>query len=214
MEYDGHLKSFLATPKSQTTSSAPIINHCYSLKKVLETLTSFALVNNHYRGLRKGLETLTSFVPTNNHCCSLKEGLRTQLVSTTFIWFISGSDILENTLSNIELAKTGYTLWHRYCRRFRIKDLIPAACNLCKYIWKVILYIVLIDDGRLGLDIWPETLDQAKGIEEMMRTIWVGEAHCWQKASGTKTYLLSPFNKEARHISPLISCYMTIRLLN
>lgn len=83
-----------------------------------------------------------------------------------------------------------------------------------KYTWEVILCIVLIDDEYLGPDIWPEILNYAKGTKEIMRTIWAEEAHCQQMASEMKTCLLSPSSKEAKHVSPLISCYVTIGLLN
>lgn len=31
--------------------------------------------------------------------------------------------------------------------------------------------MILIDKERLGLDIWPEIPDQAKGIENMMKAV-------------------------------------------
>ncbi len=72
----------------------------------------------------------------------------------------------------------------------------------------------MTDKRCLGPDIWPEISDQVKKTENMMRTVWVEEAHCQQKASGTRTPLLSPSNKVAKHMSPLISYYVTIGLLN
>ncbi len=74
--------------------------------------------------------------------------------------------------------------------------------------------MVLTNDGRLGPDIWSEIPDQVKGIEIMMRIVWAEEAHYWRKVSGTKTCLLFTFGKEARYVSPLISGYVTIELLN
>ncbi len=233
-EHGGHLEGFLAAPKGQTTFSAPTINHRHGLREGLETLTSSTLANNHCRSLRVGLETLTSSAPTNNHrrglregleirtssapinnqSRRLREGLKIQLVSTTSTSFVSGSEIPEDTPSSIESAETGYALWRGHCRRSGIKDSTPAACSLCEYTWEVILYMVLTGSGRLSPDIWPETPDQAEGTEEMMRTVWAEEAHRRRKASGTKTCLLSPSGKEARHVSPLISCYVTIGLLN
>ncbi len=76
-EHGGHLKDFSAAPKGQTTSFAPTINYCRSLKEGLETLTSSAPTNNHCCGLREGLETLTSSAPTNNHRRGFREGLET-----------------------------------------------------------------------------------------------------------------------------------------
>ncbi len=46
-----------------------------------------------------------------------------------------------------------------------------TARSLCKYIWEVILFMVLIGKVRLGPDIWPETPDHAKIIEDMMRIV-------------------------------------------
>ncbi len=213
-EHSGHLEDFSVTPKGQTTSSAPTVNHRYSLREGLETLIFSTPANNYCRAFRKRLETLTSSAPTNNYCRSLREGLEIQLVSTISTSFISGSDIPEDTSSSIEPAKTGYTLLRGHWGYPEIKDLTSAAYSLCKYTWEVILCMVLIDDGRLGPDIWPETSDQVEGTEQMMRTVWAEESHCQRKISGTKTYSLYPFGKDARHMSPLISCYVTIELLN
>ncbi len=74
--------------------------------------------------------------------------------------------------------------------------------------------MVLTGNGRLGPNIWPESPDQAKGTEEMMKTVWAEEAYRRRKVSGIKTCLLSPSVKEARHMSPLIFCYVTIGMLN
>lgn len=74
--------------------------------------------------------------------------------------------------------------------------------------------MVLIGNKRLSPDIWPETPDQAKSTEDMMRTVWEKEVHYRQKISGTKTCLLTPSGRDVRHVSSLISCYMTIGLLN
>ena len=74
--------------------------------------------------------------------------------------------------------------------------------------------MILIGDGRLGLDICPETPDQAEKIENMMRIVWVEEAYCRQKASGATTCSLFSSGKEAKHVILLISCYVTIELLN
>lgn len=74
--------------------------------------------------------------------------------------------------------------------------------------------MVLTGNRRLGLDIWPKILDQAEDIEEIIRTIWVEKVHYWQKARKMKTCLLCPSDKEARHVSLLISYHVTIGLLN
>ncbi len=74
-------------------------------------------------------------------------------MSTTSISFVSDSDIPEDTSSIIKPAKTGYTLWRESCRHSRIKNLTTATHSLCEYIWEVILCMILVNDGRLGLDI-------------------------------------------------------------
>lgn len=73
--------------------------------------------------------------------------------------------------------------------------------------------MVLTGKGCLRLDIWPEIIDQAKNIENMIRGVWVKEAHRWQKASGTKTIALSSSGQEVRHLSPLTFYHLTIMLL-
>ena len=74
--------------------------------------------------------------------------------------------------------------------------------------------MVLTSNKRLGPDIWAETSDHAKDIVNIIRMIWAEEAHCQQKADETKICLLFPFGKETRHISSLISYFVTIWLLN
>lgn len=135
-------------------------------------------------------------------------------MSITSILFVSDFDILKDTSSNIKSAKTSYTLWRGQYRHSKIKNLIPTARSLCKYKWKVILYMVLIGNRRLGLDILPKTPNQAKNTEDMIRTVWAEETYYWQKASRTKTCLLSPSSKEAKYMSLFIFCYVTMRLLN
>ncbi len=153
VEHGGHLEGFLAAPKGQTTSSAPIINHHrgfregleilisststnnhrHGLRKWLKTLIFFALINNYCHSLREGLETQTSSAPTNDHRHGLRKGLETQLLFTTSTSLVSGSDIPEDTLSSIEPAETDYTLWRGHRWRSEIKNSTPTARSLCKY---------------------------------------------------------------------------------
>ena len=74
--------------------------------------------------------------------------------------------------------------------------------------------MVLTGNRRLSSEIRPKTPNQAKGTEDIIRSIWAEEAYCWQKASKIKTCLFSLSSKKARHMSLLISCYVTIELLN
>ena len=97
------------------TSSTPINNHCYSLREGLKTVTSSTPINNYYYSFKKGLETLTSFIPINNHHYGLKKRLEIQRIYTISTSFVSSFNILKVILSNIELAKTGYTFWYGYC---------------------------------------------------------------------------------------------------
>lgn len=101
-----------------------------------------------------------------------------QLIFTIIILFVSGFDIAEDILSNIKPTKTSYVFWHEHCWHFEINDLILAAINLYKYIWKVILCIVLIGNRCFGPNIWPKIPGQAKSIKNIMRIIWVEEEYC------------------------------------
>lgn len=163
-------------PKSRTTFFASTINYYRNFNEGLEILISSAPTNNYYRCLRERLETLTSSAPTYNYCRGFREGFKTQLVFTTSTSFVNGFDIPDVTPSGIKPAKTGYTFWRGYCQNFRIKDPTLAAHSLCKYTWKVTFYMILISERYLGPDIWPETLDQAENIEDMMRIVWAEEA--------------------------------------
>lgn len=120
--------------KGQITSSALIINYYCGSREGLETITSSAPTNDHCHSLKEGLETQTPSTLTNNHYCNLKEGLKTQQVTTTFILFVIEFDIPKDISFSIKLVKMGYTLWHKYCWCFRIKNLILATYSLYKYI--------------------------------------------------------------------------------
>ena len=109
-EYGSYLEGFWAASKSQTTSSALIINYCHGLRKGLEILTYSASTNNHCHGLRKGLEIQTSSALINNYCHGFKKMLEIQLVSTTCILLVSGFNIPEDIPSSIESAKLSYAL--------------------------------------------------------------------------------------------------------
>ena len=153
--------------------------------------------------LREGLKSqLTFSAPTTNHRRRLRKGLETQPASTTSTSLIIDSDISDVAGSSIEFSETGYSLWRGHRRCSGIKNSIPAACSLCKYTWEVVACMVLTSKGRPGPNIWPETPEQAKSIEDMMRSIWGKEAYWQCKASGTKSCPLSPSNKEPRFMYP------------
>lgn len=149
-----------------------------------------------------------------NCCCCLKERLETQPESTTSNSFVIGFNFPSNLTSTAaKAAKAGFTMWRKHCRQSRIKDSIPAAHSLSKFTQKIIVYIVLTGKERLGLNIWLETGNQAKGTEDMIRKIQATEAHYQQKTSETNSIALFFFGKEAKHVSPLTSYNKTIMLL-
>ena len=153
--------------------------------------------------LREGLKSqLTSSAPTTNHRLCLREGLETQPASTTSTSLVIDSDISKVTSSSIEPSGTGYSLWRGHCHCLGIKNSILAAQSLCEYTWEIVTCMVLTGKERLGPDIWPETPEQVKFTEDMMRSIWGKEAHWRCKASGTKSCPLSPSGKEARFVGP------------
>ena len=153
--------------------------------------------------LRGGLKSqLTSSAPTTNHRRHLREGLETQPASTASTSLVIDSNISEVTGLSIEPSETGYSLWRGHCCRSGIKDSIPAAQSLYKYTWEVVTCMFLTGKGRLGPDIWPETLKQAESTKDMMRSIWGKEAYQRCKPSGTKSCPLSLSGKEARFIGP------------
>lgn len=133
--------------------------------------------------------------------------------STNSTLFVSGPDISNITTATIELPKTGYTLWRGYYWCLGIKNSIPITCSLYEYIWKVILYIVLIDERRLGLNMWPEIVDQAKSTEDIIKVVWAKKTHCWQKTNETKFIVLFPTDQEVRYVNPLIPYYIIVILL-
>lgn len=53
----------------------------------------------------------------------------------------------------------------------RIKDFLPAQTSLYKYIWKIVVCIIIIDEKQTGPDIWPENFNQSTAIEDMTITI-------------------------------------------
>lgn len=66
--------------------------------------------------------------------------------------------------------------------------------------------MVLITKRSPKSDIWPETLEQAKSIKDMIRSILGKEVHWQYKASKTKSSPLSFSGKEIRFVG-LFYCY-------
>lgn len=60
--------------------------------------------------------------------------------------------------------------------------------------------MVLIGKGRLSPDIWPETSQQAKNIENRMKTMLNMGVIRWQKASKKANCLLALTSKEIKYM--------------
>lgn len=43
--------------------------------------------------------------------------------------------------------------------------------SLCKYTWEVDVYIVIIDERQMSLNIWPKASTQITSIEDMILII-------------------------------------------
>ena len=68
------------------------------------------------------------------------------------------------------------------------------------------IYMLLTGKDRLGPDIWPETLQQAKSTKSMMRAAWNTEAMRWQNASKMLDSPLSATGGEARQVDAYLIC--------
>lgn len=145
----------------------------------------------------------TSFTLSINYCRRFRDELEIQPTSTISICFDHISTNI--TLAAIETPKQDYALWHNHCHCLEIRHPISQACTLCKYTCKVILCMVLISERHLGPDIWPETVEQAESINNMIRRVWFKEAHRRQKASEINTCALSTPSKEAKYVNQFTS---------
>ena len=142
---------------------------------------------NHRQLIREPFESH----PPSNHrqnlgtylCANKQQGVEFHPAPTTSSLFINASDIPKATPLPAEAPAMGWSLWPGYCRCLRIKNLTPAGGSLCKYIWKVVVCMVLTGKKRVGPDIWLKTLQQVENIERMMRIMWNTKAMRWQKAS-------------------------------
>lgn len=81
-----------------------------------------------------------------------------------------------------------------------------ASCCLCKYIWEVVVDIVLTIEGCLELDIGLKTLYSDKSIESMIRIMWNTKTMWQQKVSRKPDCLLALTNKEAKYLHALLFC--------
>lgn len=62
----------------------------------------------------------------------------------------------------------------------------------------------MISKRRLGLDLWPETLEQAKNTRSRINTIWNIKAIYWQKIRKRPDCPLSPIGKKAKYVYALL----------
>ena len=101
----------------------------------------------------------------------------------------------------------GEFLWRGVCRHIGIKDSLPEQASLCEYTWEVIACMVITGEERLDPDIWPETLNQGTGTEDMILTIWYKEAINQTEINSQQHHLSAPSAKEARYASYTSSNY-------
>lgn len=129
---------------------------------------AFSTTNSHYL-VRERLESYLS----SNYCQDLETQIcpnqqkdsGSYLVVTLSDFFTNASDIPNIILSLTKAPDMGYSLWHKYYYCMGIKNLISADRSLCKYIWEVILCMILTDKGYLRPDIWPEPLNKPKALK-------------------------------------------------
>ena len=101
----------------------------------------------------------------------------------------------------------GKFLYRGICYRIGIKDFLPKQTSFCEYTSNVVAYIVISGKGRSGLDIWPETPNQAIGTEDMIFTTGYEEATKRMEIHPQQHYLPGPSAKKACYAS-YISSYL------
>ncbi len=188
-------------------------NHTSRLRESLEpqsasTTSTISGTTNPRRLIRERLESY----PPSNHLQGLgtqphpnqRQGSRSHPTASSSV--TSASDIPDVPPLPTKASAMSHSLWRGYCRCLGIKDSIPAARSLCEYTWEVVVCMVLTGEGRLGPDIWPESPQQAKSTESMMRTTWNIEAMRRRKGSGKPDCPLTPTGKVVRHIHALLFC--------
>lgn len=110
------LKTHLA---SKTSTVSGIINNCRLIRECLESHLS-----SNYR---QDLETQL--------CSNQQHSLSSQPATNASNSFTNASNILNKiTFSRNKALAIGYALQFGYCHYMEIKNLTPAARNLCKYI--------------------------------------------------------------------------------
>lgn len=91
---------------------------------------------------------------------------------TTSSSFKNAFDISNSIPLFSKVFAMSYLLWNKYYCYLRIKNPISAIRSLYKYIWEIVVYIVLTGTGHLRPNIRPKTPQQASSIESMMRITW------------------------------------------
>ena len=123
------------------------------IKKRLESHLAFSastasVITNYHYPIRERFE---SHLPSNYHqdlgtrlCTNQQQVFGFHLATTASSSFTNASDIPEVTLLPFKVLAIGHYLWYRHYCFLRIKNSIPADCNLCKYTWEVVVCMVLI----------------------------------------------------------------------
>ena len=97
-------------------------------------------------------------------------------------------------------------LWRGVCRRMGIKDFLSEQASVCEYTWEVVACMIITGEGCSGPDIWPETINQDTGTEDMTLTTWSKEAMKQKEINPQQQYPPSP--------SPRKACYTTYTSCN
>lgn len=65
--------------------------------------------------------------------------------------------------------------WQNIYCYIDIKDFVSKEVSLCKYTWKIIVYIIITGKRRLCPNIKPKTCNQGTNIKDMILNIWYKE---------------------------------------
>ena len=63
----------------------------------------------------------------------------------------------------------GYPLWREHCHQTNTKNLISTVYSSWKHTCKIIISMFLTTKGRLRLELWPKTSQQADSTKSMIK---------------------------------------------
>lgn len=89
--------------------------------------------------------------------------------ATLFSFFTNVFDIPNVISTPIKASVTDYPLWCRYCRQTNTKNLISTVYSSCKHTCKIIIFMFLTTKGRLRLELWPKTSQQADSTKSIIK---------------------------------------------